>query len=100
MLTTLALAAAASAEAAADSSHMLEWILALATTALAIVTAWAAYVTAKLARATERDAATLANNSVDSMENVAVTALDHFSRTQELRRLAAERRRTRRHGRH
>lgn len=83
-------------------SHTLEWYLVWSTIVLAVVTLATAIVTGlltwiswktykveaeKTVNQTNKTIE-LANNSVDSMEHVAVTAIDSAARHRELRRLS------------
>ncbi len=81
---------AAVAADAATGSHTWEMVLALATIGLGIATTILIIATSKLAKVTAADAAKLANNSVDSMEHVAVEAI-HHDRHRDVLRMAAGR---------
>lgn len=85
MITARTLAAA---EAVTAGSHTWEIVLALSTIGLAIATAVGIWASLKLAKVTEADASKLANNSVDSMENVAVHALTRADKIAALNHLA------------
>lgn len=74
----------------AAGNHTWEIVLAVATIGLAVATSVLIVATSKLAKVTADDASKLANNSVDSMEHVAVEAI-HHDRHRDVLRLASGR---------
>jgi ABC-type bacteriocin/lantibiotic exporter with double-glycine peptidase domain len=92
---------AQSAELAGVESHTLEWYLVWSTVALTVVTltttlvtallswvSWKQYkVEAEKSKVVSDNATSVANNSVDSMEHVAVVALTHRERVRAMKHL-------------
>lgn|SRR5512138_3905475 len=88
-------------EIAGIESHTLEWYLVWSTVALAVVTLVTALITGLLTWVSWKlykvdaeknkqlidKSAEVANNSIDSMEHVAVTAITHSDRVRRMKRL-------------
>lgn len=75
-------------------SHTLEWYLVWSTVALAIVTLATAIVTGLLTwiswktyKVEAEKTASIANNSIDSIEHVAVVAMTHADRVKKMKHL-------------
>ncbi len=93
-----AVIAAQAADATAPGNHLWEIVLAAATVGLAIATTVLILATRaadkgarQLAKVLADDAAALAHNSIDSMENVAVEAIHHDDRRATALRMATHR---------
>jgi hypothetical protein len=72
-------------------SHVLELFVILSTIALTIVTVALTWISYKLYKVDSEKVSSIANNSIDSMEHVAITAITHEDRVRQLKRIRSHR---------
>lgn len=70
--------------------HMTEWLVIVSTIALTIVSTALTWVSYKLYKVDADKTASIANNSIDSMEHVAITAITHEDRVRAIKRFRRE----------